>query len=274
MPEFLEVAIESAHRAGEVLLDWRNRFSAREKAPRDLVTEADLAAQDVIRGIIYKAFPDHDFLGEEEAAERVKRGLSEAPPRRSQYRWIVDPLDGTANYVHGMQNYAVSIGFEGPDGLIAGCVFDPIGGETFAAEAGKGAWLNGQPIRCSGCEHIGSAMVAVSFSANVPRGSIEIARFVELLHASQSIRRLGSAALNLCYVAAGRLDAYVATSINAWDIAAGVLLVREAGGRLTRLDGTPLAIDEPELLASASPALQQEILALLATVQAGKANLG
>jgi myo-inositol-1(or 4)-monophosphatase len=268
MPEFLEVATDAAHRAGQVLLDWRSRFSAREKGPRDLVTEADLAAQEVIRGILYKAFPDHDFLGEEEAAERVKRGLAPAPPRRSELRWIVDPLDGTANYVHGMQNYAVSIALEGAGGLLVGCVYDPIGGECFTAEAGKGAWLNGQSIRCSQCESVGSAMIAVSFAANVARGSIEIARFVELLLASQSIRRLGSAALNLCYVAAGRLDGYVATSVNAWDIAAGALLLREAGGQITCIDGTPLVIDEPELLASASPALHREILALLATVEA------
>ena len=244
-------------------MDWQDRFEAREKAPKDLVTEADLAAQEAIRGVLLKAFPDHDFLGEEEAAERKAMGKP-IPPRRSKYRWVVDPLDGTANYVHGMPNFAVAIALQEGDDLRLGCVLDPSNDECFVAEAGKGATRNGQPIKVSGVKSMPRAMVAVSFSANVPRGSIEITRFVEVLHASQAVRRMGSAALNLCYVASGRLDAYLATSVSAWDVAAGALIVREAGGVVTGLDGSPLDLELPELVAASTPELHREALTVLA----------
>lgn len=262
MPDFHPVCVEAARAAGQVLLDWQSRFSVREKGRNDLVTEADVAAQEVIRSILLKAFPDHDFLGEEEAADRKAAGLP-TPPRKSPFRWIVDPLDGTANYVHGMPAYAVSIALERGDELLCGCVFDPTSSECFTAVVGQGAALNGKPIRVSGCRNLASAMVAVSFPPNVPRGSIEITRFVEVLHAAQSVRRLGSAALNLCYIGAGRLDSYWATSVSSWDVAAGVLVVREAGGMVTDIRGTPLVIDRPEFVASTCPELHAEVLALL-----------
>ena len=263
MTDYLSVCVEAARAGGAVLLDWQHRFKAKEKGPKDLVTEADVAAQEVIRGILLKAFPDHDFLGEEEAADRKAQGLSPIPPRRSEFRWIVDPLDGTANYVHRLQNFAVSIGLERGTDLIAGCVLDPVSGECFTAAAGAGAHLNGRPIQTSGCGRLEEAMAVVSFSPNVPRGSIEITRFIELLHAAQAVRRLGSAALNLCYVAAGRLDSYWATSVAAWDVAAGILIVREAGGTVTNIRGGPLNIECPEMLASASQPLHAETLELL-----------
>jgi myo-inositol-1(or 4)-monophosphatase len=263
MADFLSVCVEAARAGGAVLLDWRDRFAAREKGPKDLVTEADVAAQETIRGILLKAFPDHDFLGEEEAADRKAKGLAPIPPRKSDFRWIVDPLDGTANYVHRLQTFAVSIGLQQGSELVAGCVFDPISDEIYTAVRGGGAKLNGRPIRASNCQRLSAAMVAVSFSPNVPRGSIEITRFIEVLHAAQATRRLGSAALNLCYLAAGRLDSYWATSLAAWDIAAGVLILREAGGIVTDIRGTPLDMEKPEMLASASDALHAETLEVL-----------
>jgi myo-inositol-1(or 4)-monophosphatase len=244
-------------------MDWRDRFQAREKGPKDLVTEADVSAQEAIRGILLKSFPDHDFLGEEEAADRKAQGFVPIPPRRSDFRWIVDPLDGTANYVHRLQTFAVSIGLEQGNELIAGCVFDPISDECYTAVRGGGALLNGRRIQTSGCRNLASAMVAVSFSPNVPRGSIEITRFIEVLHAAQAVRRLGSAALNLCYLAAGRLDSYWATSVSAWDVAAGVLILREAGGTVTDIHGTALDLERPEMLASASEPLHAETLEIL-----------
>lgn len=262
MSEFLPVTIEAARAAGKVLLDWQSRFSVREKGTNDLVTEADVAAQETIRKIVLKAFPDHDFLGEEDAADRKAQGL---PPalRRSPYRWIVDPLDGTANYVHGLPAYAVSIALEHGTQILCGCVFDPTSGECYTAQNGGGAALNGKAIRVSNCQTLSKAMVAVSFPPNVPRGSIEITRFVEVLHTAQSVRRLGSAALNLCYIGAGRLDSYWATSVSAWDVAAGVLIVREAGGIVTDIRGTPLAIDRPEMLAASSSGLHAEVRTML-----------
>ena len=263
MPDFLTVCIEAARAGGSVLLDWQDRFQAREKGPKDLVTEADVAAQEAIRGVLLGAFPDHDFLGEEEAADRKAAGQPLIPPRRGEYRWIVDPLDGTANYVHKLQTFAVSIALEKNDELVCGCVLDPIANECYTAVAGHGAQLNGRPIRVSSCQRVDQAMIAVSFPANVPRGSIEITRFVEALHAAQAIRRLGSAALNLCYIAAGRLDVYWATSVQAWDIAAGVLMVREAGGVVTAIDGGPLDLERAEFAASSSRPLHEEVMQLL-----------
>jgi myo-inositol-1(or 4)-monophosphatase len=264
MPDYLSVCLEAAHAGGQVLLDWQHRFRAKEKSPKDLVTEADVASQEAIRQILHKAFPDHDFLGEEEAADRVTRGLPMLGTRRSTHRWVVDPLDGTVNYVHRLPGYAVSIALQDREELVVGVVYDPLSRDCFIAERGKAATLNGQPIATSGCRQADQALIAVSFSSNVPRGSIEITRFVEALHACQSVRRMGSAALNLCYVACGRLDAYWATSVAIWDVAAGLLIVKEAGGQISSLGGGLLNLEQPELVTSASPELQAELVEILA----------
>jgi len=264
MPDYLSVCLDAAQRGGALLLDWQHRFRAKEKSRKDLVTEADLASQEAIRETIHKAFPDHDFLAEEDAAERVAKGLPALGSRRSRFRWIVDPLDGTVNYVHRLPGYAVSIALQEDNELLVGVVFDPLSGDCFIGQRGQPPTLNGQPITTSRCDQADQALIAVSFSANLPRGSIEITRFVEALHACQSVRRMGSAALNLCYVASGRLDAYWATSIAIWDVAAGLLMVQEAGGGISALDGTPLNLDQPEMIAAASPGLQNELVEVLA----------
>jgi myo-inositol-1(or 4)-monophosphatase len=263
MPGHLAVCLEAARQAGAVLMDWQHRFQSREKGPRDLVTEADLAAQEIIRETIRKAFPDHDFLGEEDAAERKSQGLPPIPPRRSEFRWIVDPLDGTVNYVHGLPGYAVSIALQQGDAIALGVIFDPLVDDWFVCVRGQGAKLNGQPVKTSRCERLEQALIAVSFSPNVPRSSIEIYRFIEALLACQSVRRMGSAALNLAYVASGRLDGYWATSVNIWDVAAGLLMVEEAGGAIAGIDGSELSLDRPELVVSASAPLQKQLLQVL-----------
>jgi myo-inositol-1(or 4)-monophosphatase len=260
MSAFLDVCLEAAHRAGRVLLDWQDRFHPREKGPRDLVTEADVAAQEAIRETIYKAFPNHDFLGEEEAAERKAKGLDPISERRSDFRWIVDPLDGTTNYVHRLPGYAVSIALQQGNDLLAGVIFDPLSEDCFVAERGEGASLNGQPIKSSGCQKIDQALVAISFSPHVSRESMEIKRFIEVLLASQSVRRMGSAALNLGYVAAGRLDAYLATSVSIWDVAAGLLLINEAEGAVAGITGGTLSLERPELIAAGSQPLLDELV--------------
>jgi myo-inositol-1(or 4)-monophosphatase len=260
MPAFLEVALEAAERAGQELLNWQTRFTAREKGPRDLVSEADVAAQEAIRETIRKAFPEHDFLSEEEACDRRAKGLPAIAERRSPYRWVVDPLDGTTNYVHGLPGFAVSIALQHKSELLVGVVLDPLSKESFVAERGKGATLSGRRLKTSGCEELDRALIAVSFSPHVERDSLEIRRFVEILLASQSVRRMGSAALNLSYVAAGRLDGYLATSCSIWDVAAGLLLVQEAAGSSAALDGGPVCLENPELIAAATPALLRELL--------------
>jgi myo-inositol-1(or 4)-monophosphatase len=263
MPDFLTVC-ESAARAGAaVLLELRHGFRVREKGPRDLVTEADTASQAAIRSVLWEAFPDHGFLGEETLPDDGARESGQREGTTAQYRWVVDPLDGTVNYVHQLPGYAVSVALERNGEPVVGVVLDPIIDECFTARASGGAQLNGEPIHAGKCTELDQALVAASFSSNVPRGSPEIARFIEALHACQSLRRMGSAALNLCYVASGRLDAYFATSLKRWDAAAGALIVREAGGVLTDLAGGPFDLGHPSLMAAGTPRLHEALLEVL-----------
>ncbi len=264
MSDFLETCERAARAGGKVLLEQQGRIQARQKGPKDLVTEADLASQQVIRDVLLTAYPDHLFLGEEDDPEQL---VGDAEPQGDRYRWIVDPLDGTINYVHNLQSYAVSVALEKAGNVLVGVVLDPVANECFYAADGKGAFLNGERIGASDCESIVEALMAVSFSANADRGSIEIRRFTEVVHASQSIRRLGSAALNLCYVASGRLDGYFAASVKQWDVAAGVLILREAGGVVTSMDGGAFDLARPKFACAATAALHAQLLETLARAE-------
>jgi myo-inositol-1(or 4)-monophosphatase len=174
-------------------------------------------------------------------------------------------LDGTLNYVRELPNYAVSVALRrGPDILVGG-VYDPVLDEYFAAAQGHGATLNGRRLATATCTQLAQALVAASLPTEVPRDSPDVRRFIEVMHRAQAIRRLGSAALNLCYVAAGRLDAYWATCVKVWDVAAGQLIVREAGGHLTHPDGTDFTLDRPQLVAAATAALHRELVEVLRT---------
>jgi myo-inositol-1(or 4)-monophosphatase len=252
--KFLDVCEAAARAAGQVLLDWIGRFQAREKGKADLVTEADLAAQQVVRDHVLGAFPDHGLLGEE-ARETIRP--------ESPYRWIIDPLDGTTNYVHGLPCYAVSLGLEHQGKIVAGTIYDPQRDECFTARAGGGAFLNGRPMHVSNTQSLADALVAASFPHRVERGAREIADFIEVLLASRAIRRMGSAAINLANVACGRFDAYWATDNKIWDVAAGELLVREAGGIITNVTGGPFNLERPKLIAAATPRLHAELCGLL-----------
>jgi myo-inositol-1(or 4)-monophosphatase len=261
MPDFVTVCEEAARAGGAQLLELWQRFAFREKAPKDLVTEADLASQAAIRRLVLGYFPDHGFLAEEEAEIRG---------RDARFRWIVDPLDGTTNYVHRVPEFTVSVALERDGELIAGAVFNPVQGECFTAARGQGALLNGRPMRVSGIDELRHAMVAASFSPSIWRESPEIANFINVLLASQSLRRTGSAALNLAYVAAGRYDAYWATTTKPWDIAAGVLLVREAGGVVTSVDGGPLDLAKAQFLAAANSKLHTAMRELVRPHESGE----
>ncbi len=254
----LEVAERAAREAGQVLLDWQGKFQTREKSTNDFVTDADFAAQKVIQEVLLGAFPDHGFLGEEDQPGVTRQAL-----RQSKPVWVVDPLDGTANYVHRLQTYAVSIALVVDGQPKIGVIYDPILKESFTAIEGQGVWLNGGPLRTSGCEKAALAMLAVSFSNVLSRESVEITRFIDVLLATQSVRRLGSAALNLAYLAAGRLDAYYASSVKAWDVAAGILMVLEAGGHVTHLHGQPFDLELPAFLAASSKELHAELLPMM-----------
>jgi myo-inositol-1(or 4)-monophosphatase len=238
---------------GAILLDWIDRFAVREKGPADLVTEADLASQQTIHGYLLAAYPDHDFLGEEGAPQTSRR----------PYRWIVDPLDGTTNYAHHLPQFCVSVALENEGRVLVGAIYDPVSKECFTAAAGAGAYLNGRRISVSRVTELSAALAAVSFPARVPRGSPLIADFVEMLHQAQAIRRMGSSALNLAYLSAGRLDAYWATDTKVWDVAAGWLLVQEAGGIVTGLGGKRCDLKKPSFVAAATPQLHEQVLATL-----------
>lgn len=246
----------AAQAAGETLLAWRTSVRAREKGPKDLVTEADLASQRLIRRMLLEAHPDHGFLGEEQDADGP-------PDQPCEYRWIVDPLDGTTNYVHGLPHYAVSIALAHQGQILVGTVYDPTARESFTAVRGQGAYLNGQRLRASGVTNLQQALVAVSFAASVDRNAAEVHQFLEVLPVCRAIRRLGCSSLNLAYLAAGRFDAYWAMSTKPWDIAAGVLLVQEAGGVVTGIGGKPLDVYQGHFAAAATPELHAELLALL-----------
>lgn len=262
MPDFLTVCEEAARAGGAELQNWVGKFQVREKGPRDLVTQADVASQQVIRGIVMGRFPDHGFVGEE-------NGEQQTPD--TPYRWIVDPLDGTSNYAHGVPHYCVSVALEGERRLLAGAVYDPVLDECFAAAAGQGARLNGRPIQVSRVTSLAAALVATSFPARVTADLPVVAELVAVLPACQAFRRGGSAALNLAYIAAGRFEAYWAADLHPWDAAAGVLLVLEAGGVVTDLDGGPFDVWNPKLLAAAGPDLHQQLFAVLTTTRPDRA---
>lgn len=268
MNEFLEVCERAARAGGKTLMEWRHRATAKAKGPKDFVTEADVASESAIRSLVLSEFPEHLFLGEESEAATETAPSAERPTNgdwsRADYCWIVDPLDGTTNFMHKLQTFAVSVALLHRGELIAGCVYDPVVEECYTAWSGGGAYLNGQKLTVSSCDNLEDALVAASFPAVLERNSLEISRFVEVLLRSQSLRRLGSAALNLAYLAAGRLDAYWATSVKPWDIAAGALLVKEAGGVVTHISGRPLEIADPRFLAAATSSLHADLQRTLA----------
>jgi myo-inositol-1(or 4)-monophosphatase len=217
----------------------------------------------VARKLIREAFPEHGFVGE----ETVPASQVAEPPSRTpgECCWIVDPLDGTLNYVRELPNYAVSVALRRGQEILVGGVYDPELDEYFAAAQGQGATLNGRRLATATCTQLAHALVAASLPTEVPRDSPDVRRFIEVMHRAQAIRRLGSAALNLCYVAAGRLDAYWATCVKVWDVAAGQLIVREAGGHLTHPDGTEFTLDRPQLVAAATAPLHGELVEVLRT---------
>jgi myo-inositol-1(or 4)-monophosphatase len=258
----LEVAIAAAQAGAAELMLRRDSRIVSEKAPKDLVTDADLASQKAIRSVLEDAFPGYAFVGQEEGENEppvsIQDGTSDAPPC-----WVVDPLDGTVNFVHRLQNFAVSIGLYAQGKMRLGVILDPVYGELFAAIDGQGATCNGRPMASSRCKTIDDALVACSFPAGIDRSSPEIGRFVDVLERCRSLRRLGSCALNMCYVADGRLDAYWATSVQAWDSAAGIVIARESGAVISRYDGGTLDDWKPKFCVAGTSELHSQLAGLL-----------
>jgi len=250
---------DAAARAGAAqLLAWRGGVMAREKGPADLVTEADFASQAAIRAEVAARFPHHLFLGEEQANDF-------ATVDEDEHVWLVDPLDGTTNFVHGYPCFTISVAVARGRELLAGVVYDPLRNECFAASQGQGAWCNGAPIRTSSVTAVGNALVAVSLPPRVRPDAPDLMDFVRVVQVCQAIRRSGSAAMNLAYVACGRLDAFWATQIQPWDVAAGVLLVKEAGGAVTGRDGASFDLRHPHFITSANAELHRELREVLSS---------
>ncbi len=250
---FIEASQTAAKLGGAKLMEMMGTAKVSEKAPKDLVTEADLASQVAIENYLLSQFSDHILVGEEDTEK--SGALDDA-----KFCWIVDPLDGTMNYVHQLRSFSVSIALRYQGELIVGTVYDPWLDECFSAGKGLGATLNGDPISTSGCTQTNEALVVCSFSSSVDRTHPEVERFLRVLGNTASIRRLGSAALNLSYVACGRTDAYWATGLKCWDIAAGFLILEEAGGTLNCIEGGD-TIDflKPKFSAAATGELSQAL---------------
>ncbi len=238
---FVPAMTEIAREAGALLMGYFHQHLKIEyKGEADLVTAADRASEKLIRQRIGERWPGHDILGEEQ-------GLTDAG---SDYRWYVDPLDGTTNFAHGFPVFCVSLGLEHKGRLVAGVVYDPTRDEMFAAEQGSGAHLNQQRIHVSTTAKLAESLVATGFPSHKRHKNPNIYFYHQITLRTHGVRRAGSAALDLCYVAAGRLEGFWEFNLNPWDTAAGVLLVQEAGGRVSDFAGGPFKIDSRETVAS------------------------
>ena len=257
---FLDAAAEIAREAGALLTGYFERRVAFElKGEFDLVTEADRASERLVVERLRARFPSHSIVAEE--------GGGHAGP--SDYRWYVDPLDGTTNFAHGFPVYNVTLALEQAGELIAGVIFDPNRQEMFSAERGSGAFLNGERIRVSNAKRIEDSLVATGFPSRKRHLSVNVHFFYQLAMLSHGVRRAGSAAIDLAYVACGRFDAFWEFGLNPWDIAAGVLLVNEAGGKCSDMKGGPLRLRGPHVLAD-NGAVHAEIVELFAEIFRGE----
>lgn len=248
--EFAHVAEGIARQAGGLLRGFYEKgVTAEYKGDVDLVTEADRASEELIVARLKAAFPDHGIYGEEGTRDRLD----------GEYRWYVDPLDGTTNFAHGFPVFCVVLGLErrpaglAPDAdgeMVAGVIYDPLRDEMFAAERGKGAWLNGRQIHVSKTATLQESLTGTGFPSHKRHDSPNIHFYQEITLRSHGVRRAGSAALDLAYVACGRMDGYWEFNLNPWDTSAGYLLVEEAGGTVTHFDGGKFTLDSREVLAT------------------------
>ena len=242
LSEFVEIAETAARKAGEYLSDrFRGKLQIEKKGEIDLVTDADRGAEQIIKDVIFGKYPDHRMLAEESG-----RSL-----QQSDYYWLVDPLDGTTNYSHGFPVYCVSIALLEKGEAIAGCIYNPILNECFTAVKGKGALLNGASIAVSGTTELGDSLLATGFPYDLRRSDDDnIKEFTAFAKRARAIRRAGSAALDLAYVACGRFDGFWEFKLSPWDLAAGLLMVTEAGGEATSYNGDRCDIFAGEAIVS------------------------
>lgn len=243
-PLFLATAIEAVIKAGDIQMAFvSSGFSVSKKGKIDLVTEADIAVETMFRKMIAERFPDHSILAEEFGQDKETRDASHC--------WVFDPIDGTNNYAHGLPIFCSSLALEVDGRGVLGAIYDPTRKELFVAERGGGAYLNGEPIRVSHAASLVESMLVTGFPYDVHKRIPEIiGLFGEFVGKARAVRRLGSAALDLCYVAAGRMDGFWEQDLKPWDIAAGGLIVEEAGGTVTDFAGGPFSSRRHQVLAT------------------------
>lgn len=252
----LNFAIETARDAGRILLEKFGRIeTVTKKGDINLVTEADLASEALIVERIKSHFPRHAILAEE-AGNAVVTG------EEGGHKWIIDPLDGTTNYAHGYPCFCVTIALEHQGEIVLGVTYDPTRDELFTAEKGRGAALNGKPIRVSGTDELGNALLVTGFPYDIKHREKFARHLTEFLLTSRGVRRDGSAAIDLAYVACGRFDGFWEEGLNPWDVAAGKLLIEEAGGIVSYYDGSKFSVYTPPIVTS-NGLIHQQMLNVL-----------
>jgi myo-inositol-1(or 4)-monophosphatase len=251
---FAERAVEIAREAGAFLKEtFHTDHRIDFKGEINLVTEADRSSEEIITSRIKKLFPDHDIMGEE--GTNITRG--------SEYRWIIDPLDGTTNYAHGFPVFCVSIALKRMSQVVMGVIYNPVLDELFVAERGEGAFLQGKNIHVSHTRRLAEGFMATGFPYDVRENYRDVlAYFNEMIPTAQAIRRAGSAALDLAYLAVGRFDGFWELRLKPWDTAAGWILVEEAGGVVTDLSGNPYFLESPSIVAS-NGVIHKELMEVL-----------
>ena len=262
-PLFLTTAIEAVVRAGDLQMAQFGRdFEINKKGTIDLVTEVDLAVERMFRALIAERFPGHQILAEELG------GAAAVPPGPC---WVFDPIDGTTNFAHGLPIFCASLALEIDGTAEVGAVYDPNRRELFTAERGGGAFLNGAPLRVSSATRLVDAMLVTGFPYDV-HGRVDeiVGLFGAFVGQARAVRRLGSAAIDLCYVAAGRLDGFWESDLKPWDIAGGALIVSEAGGRVTGTDGGAFTSRGGHVLAT-NAYLHDAMLAVISSFREGRA---
>ena len=240
-----------ARQAGQILFEsYEKDHQVDFKGVIDLVTEVDHASEKFLISEISRQFPGHSFLAEESGASGAK----------SEHLWIIDPLDGTVNYAHGVPLFCVSIAYSYQGQVLLGAVYDPMRNEMFSGERGKGAWVNGRPLKVTSVDTLQRSLMVTGFpydSWNAIPNNFDY--FAKLGKLTQGVRRLGSAAIDLCYIAAGRLDGYWELSLKAWDVAAGGLIAEEAGALVTNIKGEPGYLNSPVSIVAANPGLHAKL---------------
>lgn len=254
----LNFAIETAREAGQILLEkFGRKIEVSKKGDINLVTEADLASEKLIVERIQSYYPKHSILAEESGESNIAVNDGE-----TRWRWIIDPLDGTTNYAHGYPCFCVNIAIEHRDEIVISVTYDPTRDEMFTAEKGNGAALNNRKIRVSDTEDLRDALIVTGFPYDIAQRENFARHFTQMILSSRGIRRDGSAAIDMAYVACGRFDGFWEEGLNAWDVAAGVLLIEEAGGIVSYYDGSKFSIYEPPICAS-NGLIHRQMLAIL-----------